>query len=41
MATRIETERLVVRTFEARDGGALVVMFSDPQVTASCLPGPR
>jgi RimJ/RimL family protein N-acetyltransferase len=40
MATRIETERLVVRTFEARDGGAWVAMFSDPQVTRFLPAGP-
>jgi RimJ/RimL family protein N-acetyltransferase len=38
MATRIETQRLVVRTFEALDGDAWVAMFSDPEVTRF-LPG--
>lgn len=38
MATRIEAERLVLRTFQARDGDAWVAMFSDPQVTRF-LPG--
>jgi RimJ/RimL family protein N-acetyltransferase len=38
MATRLETKRLVVRTFEARDGDAWVAMFSDPEMTRF-LPG--
>lgn len=38
MATRLETKRLVVRTFEARDGDAWVAMFSDPEITRF-LPG--
>ena len=38
MSTKVETERLVVRTFEARDGDAWVAMFSDPEVTRF-LPG--
>jgi RimJ/RimL family protein N-acetyltransferase len=38
MATRLETKRLVVRTFEARDGDAWVAMFSDPKITRF-LPG--
>jgi RimJ/RimL family protein N-acetyltransferase len=38
MSTRVETERLVVRTFEARDGDPWVAMFSDPEVTRF-LPG--
>ena len=38
MATRFYTERLVVRTFESRDGDAWVAMFSDPEVTRF-LPG--
>jgi ribosomal-protein-alanine N-acetyltransferase len=38
VTTRLETERLVVRTFEARDGDAWVAMFSDPEVTRF-LPG--
>jgi len=33
MPTQIETHRLVVRTFEARDGDAWVAMFNDPEVT--------
>jgi ribosomal-protein-alanine N-acetyltransferase len=33
MATLIETRRLLVRTFEARDGDAWVALFSDPEVT--------
>jgi RimJ/RimL family protein N-acetyltransferase len=38
MATRIETDRLVIRTFKARDGDAWVAMFNDPEVTRF-LPG--
>jgi RimJ/RimL family protein N-acetyltransferase len=33
MSTRLETVRLVVRTFEARDADAWVAMFNDPKVT--------
>lgn len=33
MSTRLETARLVVRTFEARDADALVAMFNDSKVT--------
>ena len=35
---QVETKRLVVRTFEARDGDAWVAMFSDPEITRF-LPG--
>jgi [ribosomal protein S5]-alanine N-acetyltransferase len=38
MATRIESDRLVIRTFESRDAEAWVAMFSDPEVTRF-LPG--
>jgi RimJ/RimL family protein N-acetyltransferase len=41
MATHLETERLVVRTFEARDGDAWVAMFSDPEVTRFLPEAPR
>jgi RimJ/RimL family protein N-acetyltransferase len=41
MATRIETERLIVRTFQGRDGDAWVAMFSDPDVTRFLPEGPR
>jgi hypothetical protein len=32
MSTRLETGRLVIRTFEARDADSWVAMFSDPEV---------
>lgn len=41
MATRVETERLLLRTFEARDGDAWVAMFSDPEVTRFLPEAPR
>jgi ribosomal-protein-alanine N-acetyltransferase len=41
VATRFETERLVVRTFEARDEEAWVAMFSDPEVTRFLPEAPR
>jgi RimJ/RimL family protein N-acetyltransferase len=41
MATRIETERLVVRTYETGDGDAWVAMFSDPEVTRFLPEAPR
>jgi ribosomal-protein-alanine N-acetyltransferase len=40
VATRFETERLVVRTFEAGDGDAWVAMFNDPEVTRFIPKGP-
>jgi RimJ/RimL family protein N-acetyltransferase len=39
MSTRLETERLVIRTCVAGDADAWVAMFNDPQVTRF-LPGP-
>jgi RimJ/RimL family protein N-acetyltransferase len=33
VATRLETPRLVLRTYEARDVDAWIAMFSDPEVT--------
>jgi RimJ/RimL family protein N-acetyltransferase len=41
VATRFETERLVVRSFEARDGDAWVAMFGDPEVTRFLPEAPR
>jgi [ribosomal protein S5]-alanine N-acetyltransferase len=38
MSTRLETARLVVRTFEGRDADVWVAMFNDPKVTRF-LPG--
>lgn len=38
MSTRLETARLFIRTFEARDADAWVAMFNDPTVTRF-LPG--
>jgi RimJ/RimL family protein N-acetyltransferase len=42
MATRLETERLIVRSFEARDEDDWLAMFSDPEVTRFLpgMPGP-
>jgi RimJ/RimL family protein N-acetyltransferase len=39
VSTRLETGRLVIRTFGASDADAWVAMFSDPEVTRF-LPGP-
>jgi len=39
MSTRLETARLVIRTFEPGDGEAWLAMFADPEVR-SFLPGP-
>jgi RimJ/RimL family protein N-acetyltransferase len=41
MPTRLETARLVVRTFQARDADAWVAMFSDPEVTRYLPEAPR
>jgi ribosomal-protein-alanine N-acetyltransferase len=41
VATRFETERLVVRTFAARDEDAWLAMFSDPEVTRFLPEAPR
>jgi RimJ/RimL family protein N-acetyltransferase len=40
MSTRLETARLVIRTFEPRDGEAWVTMLSDPEVRRFLPPGP-
>jgi hypothetical protein len=40
MSTRLETVRLVIRTFESRDGQAWVAMLSDPEVLRFLPPGP-
>jgi RimJ/RimL family protein N-acetyltransferase len=32
VSTRIETSRLVIRTFEPRDAGAWIAMVNDPEV---------
>lgn len=40
MSTRLETARLVVRTFEARDAGPWVAMVNDPEVRRFLPPGP-
>jgi hypothetical protein len=39
VSTRLETARLVIRTFEPRDAGAWLAMFHDPEVRRF-LPGP-
>jgi RimJ/RimL family protein N-acetyltransferase len=39
VTTRLETARLVIRTFEPRDAEAWIAMFSDPEVRRF-LPGP-
>ena len=39
MSTRLETARLVIRTFEPRDAEAWLAMFADPEVRRF-LPGP-
>ena len=39
MSTRLETARLVIRTFEPHDAAAWVAMFDDPEVRRF-LPGP-
>ncbi|HEY6279644.1 MAG TPA: GNAT family N-acetyltransferase [Streptosporangiaceae bacterium] len=33
MGTRLETDRLIIRTFEARDADAWLAMVNDPEVT--------
>jgi [ribosomal protein S5]-alanine N-acetyltransferase len=40
MSTRLETARLVIRTFEPRDAEAWVAMLSDPEVLRFLPPGP-
>ena len=41
MSTRLETARLVIRTFEARDAGPWLAMVTDPEVTRFLPPAPR
>ena len=40
MSTRLETARLVIRTFEPRDAEAWVAMVNDPEVVRFLPPGP-
>jgi RimJ/RimL family protein N-acetyltransferase len=40
VSTRLETSRLVIRAFEARDAGPWLVMVNDPEVTRFLPPGP-
>jgi ribosomal-protein-alanine N-acetyltransferase len=40
VSTRIETSRLVIRTFEPRDAGAWIAMVNDPEVNRFLPPGP-
>ena len=40
MSTRLETARLVIRTFESRDAEAWVAMVNDPEVVRFLPPGP-
>ena len=40
MSTRLETARLVIRTFEARDAGPWLAMISDPEVLRFLPAGP-
>ncbi len=40
MTTRLETARLVIRTFESRDAEAWVAMVNDPEVVRFLPPGP-
>jgi RimJ/RimL family protein N-acetyltransferase len=40
MSTRLETARLVIRTFEAADAEPFLAMVSDPQVRRFLPPGP-
>ena len=40
MSTRLETDRLVIRTFEPRDAEAWVAMVSDPEVRRFLPEGP-
>jgi RimJ/RimL family protein N-acetyltransferase len=41
VSTRIESARLVIRTFQARDAGAWLAMVTDPEVTRFLPPAPR
>jgi RimJ/RimL family protein N-acetyltransferase len=40
VSTRLETARLVIRTFEARDAGPWLAMVTDPEVGRFLPPGP-
>lgn len=40
VTTRLETARLVIRTFESRDAQAWVAMVNDPEVVRFLPPGP-
>jgi RimJ/RimL family protein N-acetyltransferase len=40
VSTRLETDRLILRTFEPRDGDAWHALFSDPQVRRYLPPSP-
>ena len=40
VSTRLETTRLVIRTFESRDAEAWVAMVNDPEVVRFLPPGP-
>jgi len=40
VSTRLETARLVIRTFEARDADPWLAMVSDPEVTRFLAAGP-
>jgi RimJ/RimL family protein N-acetyltransferase len=40
VSTRLETARLVIRTFESRDAEAWVAMVNDPEVVRFLPPGP-
>jgi ribosomal-protein-alanine N-acetyltransferase len=40
VTTRLETTRLVIRTFESRDAEAWVAMVNDPEVVRFLPPGP-
>jgi RimJ/RimL family protein N-acetyltransferase len=40
MSTRIETARLVIRTFEARDADPWLALVNDPEVVRFLPPGP-
>ena len=41
MSTWIETSRLVIRRFEARDAEAWIALVNDPEVTRFLPPGPE
>jgi RimJ/RimL family protein N-acetyltransferase len=40
VSTRLETERLVIRSFDDRDADTWIAMFSDPEVRRFLPPGP-